>query len=137
MNMELLPIVQMISLDGDPVLGAGPQSADAIEAKVQASSKPWCAVSGWLLIDVEGQVGAEPLPKPMLPLVMYAYCVHMHSSGRLGAGDSVLSGYATSLSHDGIFETAETLYLLLGNGFRKSAGARTVQEAQLRFPGSR
>jgi len=134
MSMELLPIVEMVALEGDPVPGAGPQDADDIEAKVNVSGKPWCVVSGWVLIDIESAVGAEPLPKPMLPIVMYAHCVHSHTSGSLRVGDTVLSGYATSAYRGGIFETADTLYLLLGNGFRKSADAKTVRAAQLRPP---
>lgn len=132
--MELLPIVEMLALEGNPVPGAGPQNADDIETKVQVSGKPWCVVSAWVLIDIEVAVGTDHLPKPMLPIVMYAHCVHSHSSGSLRVGDTVLSGYATSAYRGGIFETADTLYLLLGNGFRKSAEAKTVRAAQLRPP---
>ncbi|WP_241088019.1 DUF6957 family protein [Pseudomonas viridiflava] len=133
--MELLPVHQMIALEGQVVTGAGPDSVCALREKSYVSSKPWCAVSTWVLIDIAEEGDAEPLPKPMLSIVMHAHFVHWHTSGRLKAGDTVMTGYATSYREEGIFETPDTVYVLIGNGFRKSADALTVRTAQLRPPG--
>ncbi|RMP42482.1 hypothetical protein ALO95_200302 [Pseudomonas syringae pv. antirrhini] len=46
-----------------------------------------------------------------------------------------MTGYATSYREEGIFETPDTVYVLIGNGFRKSADLVTVRGAQLRPPG--
>jgi hypothetical protein len=133
--MEPSSARQMIALEGRHVKGAGPNDACAIEEKFRVSGKPWCAVSAWVLIDVTLEAGTEPLPKPMMPIVMYAHFVHLHTTGRLQAGDTVMTGYATSYREEGIFETPDTVYVLVGNGFRKSANASTVRDAQLRPPG--
>ncbi|RMP42529.1 hypothetical protein ALO95_200091 [Pseudomonas syringae pv. antirrhini] len=71
--MDLLSVRQMIALEGRHVKGAGPDSACAIEEKLHVSGKPWCAVCAWVLIDVPLDVTTDPLPKPMLPMVMYAH----------------------------------------------------------------
>jgi len=133
--MEPSSARQMIALEGQHVKGAGPDSACAIEEKFRASGKPWCAVSAWVLIDVVLDVNADPLPKPMLALVMYAHFVQLHSSGRLRTGDTVMTGYATSYRGEGIFETPDTVYVLVGNGFRKCADLVTVRAALLLPPG--
>ncbi|WP_413469794.1 DUF6957 family protein [Pseudomonas tremae] len=73
-----------------------------------------------------------PLPKPIIPMVMYAHHAQIDSSHRLRDGDSVMSGFATSYSQNGIFETPSTIYILLGRGLRKSADACTARAAQLR-----
>jgi hypothetical protein len=134
MTMDLLSVRQMIALEGRHVKGAGPDSVCAIEEKFHVSSKPWCAVCAWVLIDVVLDVNADPLPKPMLPMVMYTHFVQLHSSGRYRAGEAIFTGYATSYRQEGIFETPDTVYVLVGNGFRKSADLMTVRAAQLHPP---
>lgn len=84
--MELLPFLEMISLDGHSVAGASSLASSAIEEKLRASGKPWCAVSGWILVDVVSADGGGPLPKPMLPMIMYAHHVKIDSSHRLRVG---------------------------------------------------
>lgn len=130
--MDLLPVLEMISLEGRPVEGASPQDASMIERKLWASGKPWCAVSAWVLIDVVSPDGEVAIPAPMLPMVMYAHHVHIDSSHRLSGGASVMSEFATSYNEDGIFETAGTIYILMSSGFRKQADASTVRAARLR-----
>ncbi|WP_235668941.1 DUF6957 family protein [Pseudomonas amygdali] len=133
--MELLPFFEMISLEGHSMAGASSLAASAIEKKLQVSGKPWCAVSGWILFDVVSADGVVPLPKPMLPMIMYAHHVKIDGSHRLCSGDSVMSGFAVSYNQDGVFETAGTIYILMGRGFRKAADATVVSAAQLRFGG--
>lgn len=133
--MELLPFFEMISLEGHSMAGASSLAASAIEKKFQISGKPWCAVSGWILFDAVNADGVVPLPKPMLPMIMYAHHVKIDSSHRLRSGDSVMSGFAVSYNQDGVFETAGTIYILMGRGFRKAADATVVSAAQLRFGG--
>lgn len=133
--MELLPFFEMISLDGHSMAGASSLAASAIEEKLRAACKPWCAVSGWILVDVVSADGAVTLPKPMLPMIMYAHHVQLDSSHRLRNGDTVMSGFAVSYNQDGVFETAGTIYILMGRGFREVADATVVRAAQLRLGG--
>ncbi|RMU96718.1 DUF6957 family protein [Pseudomonas amygdali] len=134
--MKFIPTFEMIALKGQPVVGASLPSASAILETLYAACKPWCAFSSWVLIDVVSADHAMPLPKPkpkpIIPMVMYAHHVQIDSSHRLRDGDSVMSGFATSYSQDGIFETRSTIYILLGRGLRKSADACTARAAQLR-----
>ncbi len=69
----------------------------------------------------------------MLPMIMYAHHVQIDSSRWLRGGDTVMSGFAVSYNQDGVFETAGTIYILMGRGFRKVADATVVRAAQLRL----
>lgn len=131
--MELLPFFEMISLDGHSMAGASSLAPSAIEEELRASGKPWCAVSGWILVDVVSVDEEVALPKPMLPMIMYAHHVQIDSSHWLRGGDTVMSGFAVSYNQDGLFETAGTIYILMGRGLRKVADATVVRAAQLRL----
>jgi hypothetical protein len=134
-TMDLLPVLEMISLEGRRVEGASPQDASMIERKLWASGKPWCAVSAWVPIDVVSADGEVVIPTPMLPMVMYAHHVHIDSTHRFSSGASVMCEFATSYNEDGIVETAGVIYILMGSGFRKQADASTVKAARLSATG--
>lgn len=124
MHAEL--IAEMLSRGGTAVAGATSDRSAAIERKLDVSGKPWCAVTGWVLIDV---LGAEE-PSWHLPLVMYADQVRFHNLGGDRTGKSTLTGFATGYHSDGIFETPGAVYILLGQGRRKAADIETVRAAQ-------
>lgn len=52
--MSLPRIAEMLCLDGERVSGASMASEAAIEQKLRLTSKPYCVVSAWILIDVAG-----------------------------------------------------------------------------------
>lgn len=125
--MELLPIIEMKSLTGERAAGATLSSVQAVKDKLSRTSKPHCLVLAWVLIDVEGADLEVPTGSHLLPLVLYSHQVVSHSSGRLTQGDEVLTGFATHYDPRGIFETADTVYILLHEGFRKTAHLDTVR----------
>lgn len=128
--MSLPRIAEMLCLDGQRVSGASMASEAVIEQKLRLTDKPYCVVVAWILIDVEG---VDPLiiqGTHLIPTVLYAHHVLSHSSGQLCEGDSVMTGYATYMDPAGIFETVDTVYILLSHGFRKSADIETVSAAQ-------
>jgi hypothetical protein len=120
----------MLCLDGQRVSGASMASEAAIEQKLRLTGKPYCAVSAWILIDVEGVDPVITQGTHLMPTVLYVHHVLSHSSGQLSVGDSVMTGYATYMDPAGIFETVDTVYILLSDGFRKSAHTETVCAAQ-------
>lgn len=120
--MSFIPaIVEMISLSGDRAEGASMRDADTLQAIVPSSHKPYCAVRAWIVIEVEQVVEAESRFGLSPRLIMYAHDVVIHSRGQLKPGDKASAGFAIRYDGRGIFETHDTLYVLLGIGYRKTA----------------
>lgn len=124
--MYTVLIAEMLSRNGTVVAGATSHHVAAIERKLDVSGKPWCAVTGWVLIDV---LGTEE-QSWHLPLVMYADQVRFHNLGGDRSGESTLTGFATGYHSYGILETPGVVYILLGQGCRKAADIETVRAAQ-------
>ncbi|WLH51298.1 DUF6957 family protein [Pseudomonas tolaasii] len=114
-------IIEMISLSGDRAEGASMRDADTLQAIVLRSHKPYCAVRAWIVIEAEQ--GGETESRCGVPpqLIMYAHQVVAHNRGKLRPGDKASSGFAIRYDGRGIFETHDTRYVLLGNGYRKTA----------------
>lgn len=128
--MALHAIVEMQSLTGVRTPGATMASFSAIEEKLALTTKPYCMVLAWVVIDVEGVDPAITHNTHLMPMVMYSHQVVSHSSGQLAQGDCVMTGFATYYDHKGIFETVDAIYILLHQGFRKTAHIDTVRAAQ-------
>lgn len=82
------------------------------------------------IIDVAGVDPVVTQGTHLMPVVLYAHHVFSQSSGQLSGCDSVMTGYAAYMDPAGIFETVDTVYILLSHGFRKSADIETVRAAQ-------
>lgn len=63
---------------------------------------------------------------PHLPIVIFGYHMEFHSAGEYGNGSVIKSGPAVAYDGRGIFETEETIFVLLGKGYRRSASAELV-----------
>lgn len=126
----LLAIAEMQGLTGEPIAGASMASAPAIERKLKLTSKSICVVNAWVVIDVLGVDPSVTQGSHLMPMVMYSHYVVSDDTERLARGDTVLSGFATYYDPQGIFETAGTVFILLGSGFRKSADMATVRAAR-------
>ena len=89
------------------------------------TSKGVCAVRNWQWWDLELPED-EVLPDGMRPALMYASDVIMDYRSRFEPGTSVRSTLLTEL-HDGcVFETQNTLYILVGPGCRKLADPKVM-----------
>ncbi|MDY1046972.1 hypothetical protein SOM55_09180 [Pseudomonas coleopterorum] len=133
--MDLLPIVKIANRAGEPIAGVTMSSAPAVEEKLKRTSKPHCFVLAWIVIDVEEADILAPVGSHLLPMVMYGHHVVFDSTGRLKQGDAVLTQFATYYDARGIFETADTVHILLQQGFRKTAHMDTVRAAWAGTPG--
>ncbi|WAH60639.1 hypothetical protein LZ023_14470 [Pseudomonas silvicola] len=140
--MPIPRFLDLQSLDGEILSGASMSDAPTLEAIGRRTRKPHCAVYSWIVIDV---LNAGCLPRAgdedsrvrryddALPsdfstsssLMLYSHYVEFHSANRFQKGDSVRSGYAIAFDRRGIFETEDTIYVLMGKGYLRSA---TVEE---------
>lgn len=117
--MHLLQIAEAMALDGEPLSGASEAEAELIQSRVAETGKAYCAAVAWVIIDVL-DVDAEPLAAlGRLPIVLFSHSVLLHSTGDYENGERIKTGYATSYDGRGIFETTDTIFVLLGQGFRK------------------
>ena len=102
-----------------------------IELKEFAASRypnrPYCIVRQWMIINVLlSAKGAHEIERlGMHPSMVYAANIIYDSRNRFSVGHWVLSTYQVSFGNC-FFETQNTLYILAGRGFRKSASFDAV-----------
>ena len=125
----LQAIIDVAQLEGDIAVGAGADDADMIQKKLGVTSKSWCAVNSWIVIEVEGAPDAAYVP-PMVPLVLYGKIVAAGDDDRVRIGDDVFSTYAIKHDKGAIFETPSDVYVLMGAGRRVPVGPKTLKAAQ-------
>ncbi|MFJ6826241.1 DUF6957 family protein [Pseudomonas sp. NPDC090964] len=130
--MHLLHIAQAVALDGEPLSGASEAEAELIRSRVAATGKAYCAAVAWVIIDVL-DVDADPLAATgRLPIVLFSHSVLLHSIGDYENGERIKTGYATSYDGRGIFETSDTIFVLMGQGFRKSVSIKLLNQVPSR-----
>ncbi|MCT8947069.1 DUF6957 family protein [Pseudomonas iridis] len=82
--------------------------------------KPFCLVDGWELVDLEvtEAENAELQKKGMKPTVITALWVVHDSKGRYQSGTKMRSSFEKSFNDGYMFETSNTIYVLMGPGIR-------------------
>jgi hypothetical protein len=129
MSDTLRDVVELLNGDGEPLAGF---EGDATEAEAMAtlrpSWKPYCIVSDWMLIEIEvtDEFRESLACDGLQPCVRYASNVLSHSFNERLAGDWVRSTFQRSFSDGFVFETRNTVYILMGKGLRKNASIQTV-----------
>jgi hypothetical protein len=114
---------------GEPMPGCGMADADAI-AWVQKvfPNKPYCLVRSWRWMDLQApeSVRQEIENSGARLTVIFADTVVLDSRGRFSPGNWVRSTFLVSYTEGGLFETGNTVYVLMGDGCRKTAELKTV-----------
>ena len=104
-------------------------SSEARSAAVERfPKKPYCLVRDWTIFRIE--VTPDELSKVhavgQLPMILFAHNVAEDSQGRFERGDWVRSSMCTGF-HDGVvFETRNTIYVLIGSGYEQPATLKEV-----------
>jgi len=121
-----------LALDGEPLCGTSEAEAKFIKTHVAETGKAYCAAIAWVIIDVL-DVDAGPLAAiGRLPSVLFPHSLLLHSSGDYGNNERVKIGYATSYDGRGIFVTRDTIFVLVGQGLRKSVPIKLLNQVSLR-----
>jgi hypothetical protein len=119
MSGSLQDLEAFIDARGSALEGLDPNLSEETAAALVAErygDKPFCLVSHWSLLTV------KDVPTPLL----YAEYVIYDSLGRFRSGDWVRSSPAIASREKGMFETRNTVYVLLGPGRAKTASAGLV-----------
>ncbi|NVZ35528.1 hypothetical protein HX779_26400 [Pseudomonas sp. A4002] len=124
----LRDVAELLNGEGESLAGFAGDVAEA-EAMVilHPSWKPYCIVRDWMLIEiaVTDEFRQSLAGDGLQPYVLYASNVLSHSCNKRLTGDWVRSTFQRSFEGS-VFETHNTVYILLGEGLRKKARIETV-----------
>ena len=120
------------SLLGDP--GVSLMGSDlGLEAVMAAARKrykwmPLCVVEEWIIFDaiVTDDERAKVSAAGCQPMFMFAHKVVDDEQRRFEPGHWVRSSMGTAFKEGYLFETRNTVYVLLGPGHRKSASIEAI-----------
>ena len=123
---ESNPLAQMANFlygAGTPTLGLSLSPTEAsMEVQRRFPNKKYCLVRQWMLVDLtvtdSAQWAAQHVGKS--PRILFAHEVVFDSAGRFAPGYWVRSTLQVSYAEDGFFETGNSVYVLLGDGCRKT-----------------
>lgn len=120
---------ELLSGPGEPRFGSE-GTEEILMGLVRAlyPRKPYCLVEDWTIFKVD--LAEDELNKiyaaGQLALVLFARNVRFDSERRFDVGDWVRSTMAVSFEDGFLFETRNTIYVLMGPGHEKAASLKTV-----------
>lgn len=126
---ELKEVADLLYSAGIPMPGSEINQEEAVRiVRERFPYSEYCLVRDWIWIDlhVTPAQHAELVRTQRQPVLAYAHTVIYDSSRRWDVGDFVRTSYLHAF-HDGfIFQTLNTIYILLGDGVRKRVALNTV-----------
>lgn len=90
--------------------------------------KPFCTVEDWIIfhVDESPESLAKVRASGLEPMFMYAHCVIYDEHGRFPPGGWVRSTLCKSFDGVCLFETRNTVYVLVGQGREMTASLKTI-----------
>lgn len=119
----------MHSSGGEVATGCNMDESAATQfVQLHFPDRSYCLVSEWVLIEVDiPQVELARLAEQgVTPTLLYAFSVMHDSEGRFPRGHSLRTSLGVSFSHACLFETKNTVYVLMGPGRKATSGVRTT-----------
>ena len=126
----------MVSVEESDVIGGPRTPRDGLPSSSEAralvserfSDKPYCLVEDWTVFRID--VTSEELTKVhaagQLPMIVFAHNVIEDSEGRFQRGDWVRSSMCTKFDEGAVFETRNTVYILIGPGHEQTASLKPI-----------
>jgi hypothetical protein len=126
----------MVSVEESDVIGGPRTPRDGLPSSSEAralvserfSDKPYCLVEDWTVFRID--VTSEELTKVhaagQLAMIVFAHNVIEDSEGRFQRGDWVRSSMCTKFDEGAVFETRNTVYILIGPGHEQTASLKTI-----------
>lgn len=126
---ELSGVSDLLYGAGVPMVGIEISDDEAVErVRKQFRFSDYCLVRDWIWIDLDVSDEQRALLEKAgrQPTIVYAHTVIYDSARRWDVGDFVRTSPLHAF-HDGfLFQTWNTVYVLLGDGVRKRAALETV-----------
>ena len=121
---EIQAAGELLSTPGEPRAGSGECEEAVIHiAQTRFPNKGFCIVQQWTIVRAIASDGDHTKINVdgHLPLFVFAEKVILDSRGRFDYGNWVRSTMAISFQDGYLFETKNTVYVLVGDGDEKSA----------------
>ncbi|SEJ95439.1 hypothetical protein [Pseudomonas sp. NFR16] len=117
MSDAINTVTGLLTHAGTPSEGFTGSMEDAV-ATVHGGQKPFCIVAEWRIIEVDvDEAFRQFLAQDGLsPQIVYASNVLFHSLNKRQRGDWVRTTFMKSFTHGLLFESVNTLYVLMGHG---------------------
>lgn len=127
----------MSGLGSDGLLGGAGFRLDGFELSLDEALKvarkrykwmPLCAVEEWTILDaiVSDEERAKVAAAGCQPMFMFAHKVVDDEQRRFEPGHWVRTSMGTAFNYGFLFETRNSVYVLLGPGHRKSATIKEI-----------
>jgi hypothetical protein len=128
-QVSIEKISDFLSGSGEVIHSACDDEAAGIAlAQELCPGKPYCSVRQWILVDLDISDDKKALvaEQGFQPILLYAHTVVTDSARRFSPGDWVRSTLLVDLKNNYLFETQNSVYILLGAGSRKAAEPAVV-----------
>ena len=128
-EVSIEKIGHFLSSEGNAVHSFCDDEAAGIAlAQELCPGKPYCSVRQWILVDLDISDDKKALvtEQGFQPILLYAHTVVTDSARRFLPGDWVRSTLLIELKSNYLFETQNSVYILLGAGSRKAAEPAVV-----------
>ncbi|MBU0811888.1 hypothetical protein SAMN05216370_3130 [Pseudomonas peli] len=122
-------ISDFLSSEGEAIPSACDDEVAGIAlAQKLYPGKPYCSVRQWVLVDLDISDDKKALvaEQGFRPILLYAHAVVNDSACRFSPGDWVRSTLLVDLKSNCLFETRNSVYILLGAGSRKTVEPAVV-----------
>ena len=118
--MNLAAFTSLLSA-GENINGCPLPDLDAVTfAGLHFPSRAYCLVADWAILDLDITTRQRKAitDRQLIPALVYALTVIQDSKGRFPPGDWVRTTLGVSFTHDCLFRTKNTVYVLMGSGRR-------------------
>lgn len=124
------PVQSELLLGGSEPRQGSSASVEQIVATlaVRAPLKAFCLVEEWTIFraDLTPAELTRVRAADHLPLILFAHKVVVDSRARFQPGDWVRSSMCTAFDDGVMFETKNTIYVLMGAGHEQTASLKTI-----------
>jgi len=126
---QLNEVAELLVGPGSPMPGAQVSQDEAVRiVRERYPYSEYCLVSNWRWIDLDvtPEQRSELTRTNRHPVVIYAYTVIYDSQRRWDVGDFVRTSYLHKFEDGFIFQTLNSIYILIGDGIRSRASLETL-----------
>ncbi len=126
---QLNEVTELLFSPGSPMPGAKVSQVEAVRiVRERHPYAEYCLVSNWrwLDLDVTQEQRDELARTNRQPVVIYAHTVLYDSQRKWDVGDFVRTSYLYKFEYDFIFQTLNTIYILIGDGIRTKTSLETL-----------
>lgn len=128
--MEKLVELSALLYEPGELMAGSPMSNDEAKAYVRerAYDKEYCIVRDWIWIDLDVTEEERSILENTCrqPIVIYAHSVIFDTARRWDVGDYVRTSFLYAFHEEYMFETMNSIYVLLGDGKRKRISLDTL-----------